>query len=95
MRRDKPRKKLLERAAEYLDLPGELMGEARITITGCRRVTVENHRGLLAYDSNEAAINGGKLIVRIKGDGLNIRGMNREEVAVDGVITALDFDFLD
>ena len=61
----KPRKEsILEKTAEVFDLPGDVVaGLPRVELLGDRQLRMENHRGILAYGSDEIHISGGKLIV--------------------------------
>ena len=46
MRKKTGRRSAAELAAEFFDIPGEAAGASRVTITGCSRVQIENHRGI-------------------------------------------------
>ena len=62
-----------ERAAELLDLPVDsLAGVPRLTLVGSRSAVVEQHRGLLLYGPEQIEIEGGRVRLRIRGDGLRL-----------------------
>ena len=83
---------LLERASQALDLPGDaLAGMPRIELLGDRELRMEYHRGILAYVTKEIHISGGKLVVRVRGTGLELRSMNPAELLITGQILSLDF----
>ncbi len=83
---------LLERASQALDLPGDaLAGMPRIELLGDRELRMEYHRGILAYGTEEIHISGGKLVVRVRGTGLELRSMNPAELLITGQILSLDF----
>ncbi len=83
---------LLERASQALDLPGDaLAGMPRIELLGDRELRMEYHRGILAYGTEEIHISGGKLVVRVRGAGLELRSMNPAELLITGQILSLDF----
>ena len=83
---------LLERASQALDLPGDaLAGMTRIELLGDRELRMEYHRGILAYGTEEIHISGGKLVVRVRGTGLELRSMNPAELLITGQILSLDF----
>lgn len=85
---------IFERAADIFDLPGEIVaGMSRITITGCRRVFIENHRGILEYGREEIDVNGGRVIIKIKGKELELRSMSDSELLVTGLLTDISFEF--
>ena len=87
------KKSLLERAADMMDLPADtIAGVPRMEIIGNREFYLSNHKGLLAYEDDLIAINGGKVIVRVRGQGLNIKAMNVGDLMVDGTITSIEFE---
>ena len=83
----------LEKAADILDLPGEVIaGMPRITVTGASRVLVENHRGILEYGADRICVNGGRTVLTVRGSALEIRSLNTTELLITGRIAGLDFD---
>lgn len=88
----KPRREgLLEKTAEVFDLPGDLVaGLPRLEITGNRALRMENHKGILAYGSDEIHVSGGKLIIKVRGEGLELRSMNASELLITGLIAGVD-----
>lgn len=88
----KPRREgLLEKTAEAFDLPGDLVaGLPRVEMTGNREVRMENHKGILAYGGEEIHVSGGKLIIKVRGQGLELRSMNASELLITGTITGVD-----
>jgi len=82
----------LDKTAELFDLPEEVVrGAPRVTVTGCRRVFVENHRGLLEYGEKEIDVNGGRVILRVRGEGLRLCAMTGGELLITGEIAGLEF----
>lgn len=89
----KRRRDILEQTAEAFDLPGDLVaGLPRIEVVGDREVRMSHHRGILAYGREEIHISGGKVIVKVKGEGLELRSMNADELLITGQIRALELD---
>ena len=87
------RESIVERTAEVFDLTGDVVaGLPRIEITGSRELRMENHKGILAYGTEEIHINGGKLIVRVQGAGLELRAMNAGQLLITGEIRAIHLD---
>lgn len=83
---------LLERTSAALDLPGDLLpGLPRIELLGDRELQMENHRGILAYGGEEIHISGGKVVVRVRGSGLELRAMDPARLVVTGRIAAVEF----
>lgn len=86
-------KKLTERLAQRLELPGELLaGVMRLTLIGGERVLIENHKGLLDYTDECVEVSGGKMRLRVRGNGLLLRSMSSEEVLVTGRVFAVEVD---
>ena len=82
---------LLERTAEVFDLPGDVVaGLPRVELLGDRQLRMENHKGILAYGTEEIHISGGKLIVKVRGAGLTLLAMNASELLITGEIAGVD-----
>lgn len=83
---------LLERASQALDIPADAVaGMPRIELLGDRELRMEYHKGILSYGTDEIHISGGKLVVRVKGEGLELKSMNPTELLIAGQILSLDF----
>ena len=80
---------ILERAAQALDLPADLAGLPRIELLGDREVRVEYHKGILAYGPEEIHVSGGRIILRVLGTDLQLRGMNGTELCITGQIHSI------
>ena len=82
----------LERAAETFDLPADaLAGLPKLELVGDGELRVENHKGILAYGTEEIHISGGKMILKVRGADLELRSMNAGELLITGLITGIDF----
>lgn len=81
---------ILEKAVRALDLPPDVAGLPRIELLGDREVRVEYHKGILAYGRDEIHISGGKMIIRVLGSGLELRGMNGTELCITGQIHTVE-----
>ena len=80
-----------EETAHRFDLPADAAaGLPRITLTGGRRVTVENHRGLLGWSDTRAEISGGRVRVCITGTDLYLRVMKKDAVVITGIIHSVE-----
>lgn len=83
---------LLEKAAELFDLPGNVVaGLSRIEITGRRALLLENHKGILAYSTEEIHVSVHNAVVKIKGEGLLLRAMNAEALLIAGTLSSIEF----
>ena len=95
-RREKPEEKssLVEKVSEAFDVPGEVIaGLPRITITGYRKLIVENHKGILEYSYEKISVNGGKAVIEVMGQGLELRAMNDRELLITVRIRGVEFKF--
>ena len=87
----KPRRTgLLERTAQALDLPADVLaGLTRLELIGDRELRLENHRGILAYGSQEIQVSGGPYVVEIQGEELELRAMTGLELLITGRISGI------
>ena len=77
--------------AEALELPGDALGGLpRIELMGDRELRMEAHKGILAYGDEEILISGGKLVIRVRGSGLELRAMDPTQLLITGQITAVE-----
>ncbi len=81
---------LREEIAERLNLPAGAAGVVKVTLLGVRRALVEQHRGLLGYSRERIEIDGGAHTVRIDGEGLELKAMDREALLVTGRILSVE-----
>ena len=84
-------KRLTGILADIFDVPAEAAGQPRVTVTGGRRLHVENHRGITGYDPAEVRINCPGGTVAVTGRSLRIRAMSSRELVVTGDIRAVEF----
>ena len=85
------RRNLAEETAHRFDLPTDAAAALpRITLTGRKRVSVENHRGLLTYTDECVEFSGGRLRVVIRGTELYLRAMDRHAAVVTGEIICVE-----
>ncbi len=87
------REGLLERTARLLDLPADVVaGAPRVELTGDGELRMENHRGILAYGDDEIRISGGRLVIRVVGEGLKLKAMNGSELLITGRLRAVELE---
>ncbi len=85
------RESFLEKTAQALDLPADgVAGLPHLSMVGDRELLVENHKGILAYGTEEIHIGGGRLVIRVKGSGLQLRAMNGSELLITGKIFGVE-----
>ena len=86
------KKKILSEAAEVFDLPADLVaGLAHVEMMGNRYFYMEHHQGILSYSGEEIDVNGGKLIVRVYGQGLELVSMTGEALRIKGTIQRVEW----
>ncbi len=86
-------KKLSEDIAERFALPPEAFGTVPgVSISGTSRVLVENHKGLLSYSLEVIDISTGKGLIRVRGENLLIRAMDRGSILISGRIMSVDLE---
>lgn len=82
---------LLARASRAFDVPGDVLaGLPRIELIGTDELRMEQHKGILAYGPEEIHISGGKLVVQVKGHGLELRAMSPTELLITGEIRSVE-----
>ena len=88
---EEPKRGIIEKTAEMFRLPGDLAaGLPRVEIIGSTRVLVENHRGVVLYTEERIDVNGGRILLSVKGSGLEIRAMNRHELMICGNVEGVE-----
>ena len=87
----KPRRfGFLERAAETFDLPADaLAGLPRLELVGDGELRVENHKWILAYGREEIHISGGTCLIKVSGQGLELRAMTGLELLITGKVSQI------
>ncbi len=89
----KPHKeKILERTAALFDIPGQVMGLPVVELTGTGQLRMENHRGILAYGENEILVSGGGVLIRVRGEGLELKAMTAGELLITGTVRCVELE---
>lgn len=84
----KPRRpSFLERTAQWMDIPADALTTLpRLELVGDRELRLENHKGILAYGSQEIHVSGGAFLLKITGRDLELRAMTGLELLITGKI---------
>lgn len=78
-------------AVERLDLPPEVaVGMPQVELYGDRQLYMSGHRGVIAYSTEEVAVAGGSLTVRVKGENLQLAAMTDSELRLTGHIVQVE-----
>lgn len=92
MEKNKREKRVLSEAAELFDLPADLLaGLPHVELTGNQQFFMERHKGILSYSGEEIDINGGKLILRVCGKGLELVAMTGDALRIQGTIHRVEW----
>lgn len=85
--------RLLQQAAAVLDLPADhVAGLPRVSVVGQGEIRVENHRGILAYDTQTIHISGGGYLILVVGNDLELRAMTGAELLITGQIFSVTLE---
>jgi len=77
--------------AETLELPKDIVLDVpKMIIIGNIQASIENHRGLIHYDSNNIRVNTSVGIYKITGSNLIIKNIMAEEIVITGDIDNID-----
>ena len=86
-------KGLCEDLAERLELPQEaLPGALRLTALDDRRLLIENHRGLLAYGTEEIRVAAARGALTVRGSGLTMSAMDRSALLIVGHLQRIEWE---
>jgi len=78
-------------AVERMDLPlEEAAGLPQMELYGNRQLYLSGHRGVISYSTEEVAVAGGRLTVRITGKNLQLAAMTEGELRLTGYIAQVE-----
>ena len=61
-------------------------------LVGKRELRMDNHRGILSYGPEEISVSGGRILVRIRGKGLELSAMTEGSVFITGEIRSVELE---
>lgn len=67
------------------------LGGTTIQLDGNRRIVMTGRCAILLYSKEEMRVRCGKLIVRVTGDGLELRTLDEDELSIIGLIAEVGF----
>ncbi|MBD2844452.1 sporulation protein YqfC [Paenibacillus sp. IB182496] len=83
-------RKLRKLTAELLELPQDVVFDLpRLTMIGDRQLYIENHRGVLHFETDRLRLALSKGELEVIGSDLAIRAIWTEEVFIEGVISKI------
>ena len=82
---------LREKTARLFDLPADVIaGIPRMELVGDSEFRMENHKGILSCGDEEIHVSGGIYLVKVVGEGLEVRAMTGLELLVTGKIRGIE-----
>jgi len=92
MERNRKAKQLLDSASELFDLPPDAVaGLPHVEVLGNARFYMERHRGVVSYSDREIAVSGGRFIVRVCGECLQLVSMTEDALRIEGSICRVEW----
>jgi len=87
-----PKVSLKEKMSELLELPKDIvLNVPKLTMVGNKDLLIENFKGIIEYDNDRIRINTNSGIIKITGEGLEIKEITSEDLMVNGYISSLEF----
>ncbi len=85
--KQKKKEGLGAKVAAFFELPSEvLLNLPRLILTGDQRLLVENHQGVLVYTGAEIWLKTSVGLLKVMGEGLEIKLITQDQVNIDGRI---------
>lgn len=82
-----------EKFAERFELPQDaLLNTARLTLSGRKGLLIENHSGILCYESDIVVVDCGNMKAILHGDGLELAAMDSSDMLLYGRILSLELE---
>ena len=69
--------------------PYTTLFRSKVELVGDGELRVENHKGILAYGQEEIHVSGGVFLIKIAGQGLELRAMTGIELLITGKISQI------
>ena len=92
MERNERSRRAMTRAAEFFDLPADIVaGLCHLELLGDRQLFLEGHSGILSYGTEQIDVGAGSLILRVRGRELTLRSMTDSELRIFGKIDAVEY----
>ena len=84
-------KQYLQRGAEHLSLPSQVMGASLVEITGGRQILLCGQKGIRLYSSQEILVDLYDCALRIRGENLGIVTMTGQELLLQGCLQSVEY----
>ena len=82
-----------ELLADRLDLPTDaVLGMTKLTVFGRRKLLVENHQGIRAYENEHILLDCVNSKVSIRGNNLILTAMDEKDMIISGNMLSIEFE---
>lgn len=89
---ERKRDKVNHFMADFLEIPRDLvLNLPKLTIVGAREVLIENHRGIMEYQTDRIRINLARGYLEIAGSDLEIKAILPDEMSIMGSVRSITF----
>lgn len=85
-------RKIKKSIVQKFDLAPEAIGCMRLILIDNTDIYLENHKGVIEYTQKSVVISYGQYNLVIKGDDLKLMSFGKENVAVKGKITCIQYE---
>lgn len=84
---------VIEDLAEALDIPEDiLLGLERVVVTAGKRISIENHRGILSYGEKRMIIRLPRGTLAVNGSGMRLLAMSEDALVIAGHIQSVEWE---
>ncbi|GEL78317.1 sporulation protein YqfC [Tenuibacillus multivorans] len=89
------RKQVNHWLTRQLNLPADVIYDyPRITLIGDIHLYIENHHGLLTFESNEIKVKQQNSVIHVRGQDLVIKNLLKKEIVIEGKIDSIHREML-
>ena len=80
------------KAVGRLDIPVDaLMKLPRMEVVGNEELLIENHTGIIEYSPDDIKVAARRRVIRLTGEGLQLDGMDADNLHIKGNIKSIEF----
>lgn len=82
-----------EKILSKLDFPRDIsLDLPKIIVVGNREITIENHRGIMAFETNMVKINSRIGAITIKGEKFEILFIGETSITINGIFNGISYE---
>lgn len=86
------KRNIKNRIAESFELPKEIILDVpKLRLISNSELTIENHKGIVEYNTNLIRINSNIGVIAVGGDNLQVKEINHESVIISGEILKVEY----